>query len=263
MKPASDSGKSPCRFIPLRKHSGHDSGNSAEKSTGQVSSSEERTRKEFSQVLAQELFDSPLGANKVLRFGRPPLQPVAPVGAFQTNLHASYLTNCTAAAAGRRTQRYISQSPERILDAPELVNDFYLNLLDWSCDNILAVGLGAGVYLWNASNGNIQELVQLKGVDNTGAQNCVTSLSWARHGGMLAVGTSTSEIQLWDTRQLVHVRTIKVLVVRCRSSNRLSCRVTAREFHRCRGTRLALAVVAGTASSSITIFAHRIRRVLC
>ena len=96
----------------------------------------------LSQVLAEELFDTPL-QSKVLKFGRPPLQPVTPVGTFQTNLRASYLTNCTAAAAGRRTQRYISQSPERILDAPELVNDFYLNLLDWSCDNILAVGLGA------------------------------------------------------------------------------------------------------------------------
>jgi len=155
-----------CRFIPLRKHSGHEeNGLEVGSSTGQVSNSEERTRKEFSQVLqsfdmpfhnpatkplslmtsdgtsvkvlAQELFEGPL-QNKVLRFGRPPLQPVVPVAAFQTNLRESYLANCNAAAAGRRTRRYISQSPERILDAPELVNDFYLNLLDWSCDNILA-----------------------------------------------------------------------------------------------------------------------------
>ena len=42
--------------------------------------------------------------------------------------------------------------PERILDAPELVNDYYLNLLDWSADNRLAVALGADVYLWNAGN---------------------------------------------------------------------------------------------------------------
>ena len=40
--------------------------------------------------------------------------------------------------------------PERILDAPELVNDYYLNLLDWSADNRLAVALGENVYLWNA-----------------------------------------------------------------------------------------------------------------
>ena len=167
-----------CRFIPLRKRSDYDSCSEAGMEAGsgsQVSNSEERTRKEFSQVprcivhchearrdqrkqlrprwsrqqssltraavlpqvLAQELFQSPL-PKKVLEFGRSALQPEAPVGVFQSNLRASYLANCTSATAGRRTRRYISQSPERILDAPELVNDFYLNLLDWSCDNILA-----------------------------------------------------------------------------------------------------------------------------
>ena len=45
--------------------------------------------------------------------------------------------------------------PERILDAPELVNDYYLNLLDWSADNRLAVALGADVYLWNAGKINM------------------------------------------------------------------------------------------------------------
>jgi hypothetical protein len=32
--------------------------------------------------------------------------------------------------------------PERILDAPNLIDDYYLNLLDWSSTNILAVSLG-------------------------------------------------------------------------------------------------------------------------
>ena len=40
----------------------------------------------------------------------------------------------------RKTRRYISPNPERILDAPGLVDDFYLNLLDWNhLTNILAV----------------------------------------------------------------------------------------------------------------------------
>jgi hypothetical protein len=32
----------------------------------------------------------------------------------------------------------------------------------------------------------------------------------SRNGDMLAVGTSTAEIQLWDTKQLVQIRSIKV-----------------------------------------------------
>lgn len=40
------------------------------------------------------------------------------------------------------TERIISKTPERILDAPNLIDDYYLNLLDWSKNNVVAVGLG-------------------------------------------------------------------------------------------------------------------------
>ena len=50
-----------------------------------------------------------------------------------------------SAPARRANRRYISQNPERILDAPELMDDFYLNLLDWNSDNVLAVALGQTV----------------------------------------------------------------------------------------------------------------------
>ena len=46
--------------------------------------------------------------------------------------------------------RKISKTPFKVLDAPELQDDFYLNLLDWSSLNMLSVGLGAAVYLWSA-----------------------------------------------------------------------------------------------------------------
>lgn len=38
--------------------------------------------------------------------------------------------------------RKISSQPYKILDAPNLCDDFYLNLMDWSLSNILAVALG-------------------------------------------------------------------------------------------------------------------------
>ena len=38
----------------------------------------------------------------------------------------------------------------QVLDAPALQDDFYLNLVDWSAQNVLAVGLGPCVYLWSA-----------------------------------------------------------------------------------------------------------------
>ena len=39
-------------------------------------------------------------------------------------------------------QRIINTQAEKILDAPEIKNDFYLNLLDWSSKGVLAIGLG-------------------------------------------------------------------------------------------------------------------------
>ena len=41
------------------------------------------------------------------------------------------------------TPRPAPQAPERILDAPELLDDYYLNLLDWNSSNVLGVALGA------------------------------------------------------------------------------------------------------------------------
>ena len=51
----------------------------------------------------------------------------------------------------RRATRRIPKTPFKVLDAPDLQDDYYLNLLDWSAQNVLAVGLGPTVYLWNAS----------------------------------------------------------------------------------------------------------------
>lgn len=36
---------------------------------------------------------------------------------------------------GMRSHRYISPHPDRVLDAPDLVDDFYLNILDWGSKN--------------------------------------------------------------------------------------------------------------------------------
>jgi hypothetical protein len=38
---------------------------------------------------------------------------------------------------------------DRILDAPYIVDDFYLNILDWSRRNILTTALKNKVYIWN------------------------------------------------------------------------------------------------------------------
>ncbi|CDY71640.1 BnaAnng38280D [Brassica napus] len=86
--------------------------------------------------------------------------------------------------------RKVSRSPYKVLDAPALQDDFYLNLVDWSAQNVLAVGLGNCVYLWNASSSKVTTLCDL------GADDSVCSVGWNFRGTHLAVGTSNGKVQV-------------------------------------------------------------------
>ncbi|KAH8742097.1 hypothetical protein FG386_003424 [Cryptosporidium ryanae] len=98
--------------------------------------------------------------------------------------------------------RKIPKSPYKVLDAPNLQDDFYLNLVDWSSTNILAVGLTSSVYLWSASTCKVTNLLNLQ------EQDIVTSVSWTQQGGHLAVGTRQGSVQIWDVNEQKKVRTL-------------------------------------------------------
>jgi len=86
------------------------------------------------------------------------------------------------------------QTSERVLDAPDILDDYYLNLLDWGSSNVLAIALGTTVYLWDACSGSTSELVTVD--DDKGP---VTSVNWAPDGRHIAVGLNNSEVHLWDS----------------------------------------------------------------
>ena len=44
----------------------------------------------------------------------------------------------------------------KILDAPDLQDDFYSSVLDWNKKNGLLVALGKILYIWNAETGDAQ-----------------------------------------------------------------------------------------------------------
>lgn len=86
----------------------------------------------------------------------------------------------------RKQPRYVNKVPFKVLDAPDLQDDFYLNLVDWGSSNVLGVGLGNSVYMWNSQSGRVTKLCELK--DDT-----VTSVSWIQRvrssGGLLSRGS--------------------------------------------------------------------------
>lgn len=105
-------------------------------------------------------------------------------------------------------RRQVSAIPERVLDAPGLIDDYYLNLTDWSIDNILAIALGESLYLWNAQTGNVSQLCSLD------ENSYYASVKFSNDGHYLALGTSEGAVHIYDIDEARLLR--KMLGRECR-----------------------------------------------
>lgn len=113
--------------------------------------------------------------------------------------------------------RKIQKTPIRILDAPNLVDDYYFNILDWGKENIIAVALSNEIYLWNNDNLQTSLLMKYENKDNDDMNNYITSLSWMNNGICLGVGLPNGTIQLWDINKKIKLREINA------HDDRISC----------------------------------------
>lgn len=91
--------------------------------------------------------------------------------------------------------RRIAKTPYKVLDAPDICDDFYLNLVDWSSQNVLAVGLNRCVYVWSACTSQVSRLCE---VDE---DNKVTSVAWSNKGNHVAVGSDEGITEVWDVNK--------------------------------------------------------------
>jgi len=112
--------------------------------------------------------------------------------AHANNLKVLYSTGKPKAALAAKT-RQVAQKPEKILDAPDFVDDFYLHLLDWSSNNRLAVALMGSLFVWNAGDGTINELFAKED-----PEDYICSVKWVNQGNILAASNSTGHVELWD-----------------------------------------------------------------
>lgn len=101
----------------------------------------------------------------------------------------------------RKAPRAVSKVPFKVLDAPDLADDFYLNLVDWGSSNILGVGLGSCVYMWNSASGRVTKLCDLE-------DDIVTSVSWIQRGSHVSIGTNKGLVQIWDAEKCRRLRTM-------------------------------------------------------
>ncbi|KAI3879506.1 hypothetical protein MKW92_000883 [Papaver armeniacum] len=183
------------RFIPNRSAIDFDyakymltEGCKGKASTVASSPSNKAYRKQLAEVLN-------LNRTRILAFKNKPSKPVESLFPEASTEKRRKLTV---------PHRSIPQIADRILDAPDIYDDYYVSVLDWGSSNVLAIGLGYTVHLWDATESSSSELMTADA--DTGP---ITSVSWAPDGHQIAVGLNNSEVQIWDYTSNKLLRTLR------------------------------------------------------
>lgn len=130
-------------------------------------------------------------------------KPAAPESSRPIDLRSQYNRPLKPASSiNAQSRRRIPSAPERVLDAPGLVDDYYLNLLDWSSGNQVAIGLERSVYVWSADSGSVSSLLECP------ADTYISSVKWSGDGAYVGVGLGTGEVQIWDVEEQTKLRSM-------------------------------------------------------
>ena len=212
-KPAGD------RFIPLRSSAKSSFGfkdievgeevsskSASNKKSGEESPSKDQTSNLMNSFLRSGIFGlNDSSENDAIRFqNHNMLRFGQQTRAFDPNAIVSSFDIGISPSEKKKSQpRKIPSAPFKVLDAPALQDDFYLNLLDWSDSNLLSVGLASCVYLWSGCNNRVFKVCDL------GSEDTVTSVGWAKKGQLLSVGTNLGEVHIWDINKVKRIRTLE------------------------------------------------------
>ncbi|KAK7062897.1 WD repeat-containing protein slp1 [Paramarasmius palmivorus] len=144
---------------------------------------------------------------RILGYHEPPPAPssdttLAQQREFAKPLYARPGTVPTSTGATTNKTRKIPTQPERVLDAPGMVDDFYLNLLSWSCQNTVAVALESSTYIWRADTGTVVQMGEAP------EGSYVSSVDFSNDGAFLGIGIGNGDVELWDVESGQKLRTM-------------------------------------------------------
>ncbi|PJF17924.1 hypothetical protein PSACC_02231 [Paramicrosporidium saccamoebae] len=94
--------------------------------------------------------------------------------------------------AGKKRLDEINESPVGILDCPDLRDDFYLNILDWSINNIVSIALDRSVYCYYYDSRESECLA------NSNSFHYITALKSMKAGRLMAIANSIGCISIVD-----------------------------------------------------------------
>lgn len=128
-------------------------------------------------------------------------QPAAPHSSRAVDLRSQY-NKPLKTTVDPAFRRKVPTTPDRVLDAPGLIDDYYLHLLDWSCNNQIAIALENSVYIWDASSGGVSSLME------SSVSNYITGIRWSGDGAYISIGLNNGDIQIWDVEEGVRTRNL-------------------------------------------------------
>ncbi|KYK65582.1 WD domain, G-beta repeat-containing protein [Toxoplasma gondii TgCatPRC2] len=120
------------------------------------------------------------------------------------------------------------QRPYRTLPAPDLLDDFYLNLVDWSRANLLAVALKSKLFLWSpqprhfADGRQARLLFSASGTSipladgGEGREDGVVCVKFSpQFSSLLLVGFRSGLAEIWDVHAEKKLRSLRGHASRC------------------------------------------------
>ncbi|KEP65760.1 UNVERIFIED_CONTAM: WD domain, G-beta repeat-containing protein [Hammondia hammondi] len=122
----------------------------------------------------------------------------------------------------------VPQRPYRTLPAPDLLDDFYLNLVDWSCGNLLAVALKSKLFLWSPQPRHFPDgrqarlLFSASGTSapladgGEGREDGVVCVKFSpQFSSLLLVGFRSGLTEIWDVHAEKKLRSLRGHASRC------------------------------------------------
>ena len=175
-------------------------------------------------------------------------KPAPPESSKPIDLRSQYNRPLKPANSGAQFRRRVLTAPERVLDAPGLMDDYYLNLLDWSSGNQVGKYMFSNClplvkltsYNWSHKMFWLQRnetcfdaflkimlipIILAIGLERNvyvwsaeaGTVNClletspdtyVSSVKWSGDGAYVAVGLGSGESQIWDVEEGTKLRSM-------------------------------------------------------
>ena len=94
----------------------------------------------------------------------------------------------------KNEERITRIQAERVLNAPNIVDDYYLNLLDWSHRDVIAIALSDVAYTMDVITKDTSR------IEPKASDWQITSLSWMNQNDYLAIGLENGDTEIWDAK---------------------------------------------------------------